>query len=147
MRWTIVALLTLVACNDLREFQGDWRGPRVGTGVVRTGLGSATSAALSIDRADEHGFSARLTIDGELPETAIASLASAEADVLAGITFSGSPLRVYLAFVGMPSAGAEALVVIALYDDRRVELRVLRGGAQPIYGIFALAEPPPEPLP
>ena len=60
--------------------------------------------------------------------------------MLSAITFSGSPMRVYLAFVPLSDGGGEALAVIALYDDPRIEVRVLRGGAQPIYAIFALAE-------
>jgi hypothetical protein len=60
--------------------------------------------------------------------------------VLSGISFGGAPLRVYLAFVPIPDGGGEALAVIALYDERRIEVRVLRGGSQPLYGIFALAE-------
>ena len=34
--------------------------------------------------------------------------------------------------------GGDALVVVSLYPDDRVELRVLRGGPSPLYGIFAL---------
>jgi hypothetical protein len=75
-----------------------------------------------------------------LPETPITSLAGAEADVLAGITFSGAPLRVYLAFAPVPDDAGEALVVVALYDDRRVDVRLLRGGTVPLYGIFAMTE-------
>ena len=60
--------------------------------------------------------------------------------MLAGVTFSGGPLRVYLAFAPVADAAGEALVVVALYDDHRVEVRVLRGGAAPLYGIFALKE-------
>ena len=60
--------------------------------------------------------------------------------MLSGITFDGSPSRVYLAFVAIPDGGGEALAVIALYDDKRVEVRVLRGGTQPLYAIFALTQ-------
>jgi hypothetical protein len=68
------------------------------------------------------------------------SLAGAEADALAGMTFSGSPLRVYLAFAPIPDDAGDALAVIALYEDRRVEVRLLRGGSAPLYAIFALTE-------
>jgi hypothetical protein len=138
VRWATLVLLTLVACNDLRAFRGQWRGARIGTDApLRVGAGS--SATLSITQIDTHGLTARLAVDGLLPETAITSLPGAEADVLAGITFSGAPLRVYLAFVPVPDGGGEALVVVALYDDQRVEVRLLRGSAA-LYSIFALAQ-------
>jgi hypothetical protein len=142
VRWTTLVLLTLLGCNDLREFRGDWRGPRVGAAKALQLNVVATSATLSIDTVDSHGLAARLAIEGMLPETAITSLPGAEADVLAGLTFSGNPLRVYLAFVAMPDSGGEALVVVALYDDRRIEVRLLRGGTatNQLYGIFALTE-------
>jgi hypothetical protein len=141
VRWATLVLLTLLGCNDLREFRGDWRGPRVGdAAALRVGVGDG-AATLSIDQIDGHGLVARLAVEGLLPEAPITSLAGAEADALAGITFGGAPLRVYLAFVAMPDAGGEALVVVALYDDRRIEVRLLRGGTAPLYGIFALTEP------
>jgi len=140
VRWATLVLLTLLGCNDLREFRGHWRGPRVGdAAALRVGVGDG-AAVLSIDRIDGHGLAARLAVEGLLPEAPITSLPGAEADALAGITFGGAPLRVYLAFVAMPDAGGEAVVVVALYDDRRIEVRVLRGGTQPLYGIFALTE-------
>lgn len=141
MRWATLVLLTLLGCNDLRTFRGEWRGPRVGDAdALRVNVAQTTQARLAIDAIDSHGLSARLAIDGLLPETPIASLAGAEADVLAGMTFGGAPLRVYLAFAAVPDGGGDALAVVALYDDQRVEVRVLRGGATPLYGIFALTE-------
>lgn len=141
MRWATLVLLTLLGCNDLREFRGDWRGRQVGDApALHENVASGTAAQLSIDAINAHGLDARLTIDGLLPETQILSLPGAEADVLAGLTFGGAPLRVYLAFVAMPDAGGDAFVVTALYDDRRVEVRVLRGGTRKLYGIFALTE-------
>jgi hypothetical protein len=141
VRWATLVLLTLVGCSDLRDFRGSWRGRRVGEAVLQVRVPDA-AATLEIDNIDTHEIAARLTIEGFLPETPIASLPAAEADVLAGLTFSGSPLRVYLTFAAMPDRAGDALVVLALYDDRRVEVRMLRSGAAPLYGVFALTESP-----
>jgi hypothetical protein len=140
VRWATLLLLMLVACSDLRDFRATWSGPRVGDATpLRVGVQDG-NATLAIDRIDAHGLAARLTVDGLVADAAIESLPGAEADVLAGITFSGAPLRVYLAFAPLADGRGDALVVVALYDDRRVEVRLLRGGAAPVYGIYALSE-------
>ena len=134
-------VLLLVACNDVREFQGTWTGPRVGdAAVLHVGVAMNSTATLEIDGIDTHGVRGKLSITGLVDSGAFVSVEGAEADVLSAISFSGSPTRVYLAFVPIPDGAGEALAVIALYDDRRVEVRVLRGGATPIYAIFTLAE-------
>jgi hypothetical protein len=131
----------LAACNDVREFQGAWHGARVGDSpALRVGFAPAAQALLTIDHIDTHGFRGTLTIDGVTQNTPLESVPNAEADVLAGMTWAGSPLRVYLGFFAVADGAGDALAMIALYDDRRVELRVLRGGAIPLYGIFALSE-------
>ena len=131
-----------VGCSDLREFRGIWRGHGIRDPVLQVNVPDVAEGGitLAIERVDSHGFMARLAIAGLLPETAITSLPAAEADVLAGITFGGAPLRVYLAFAGVPDGRGEALVVVALYDDHRIEVRLLRGGATPLSGIFALTD-------
>jgi hypothetical protein len=139
---TVWLLLCFAACNDVRGFEATWTGKRVGdTPVLRVGVAQDATATLSIDGIDTHGMRGTLSISGLVDRAAISSLEGAEADVLSGITFNGAPQRVYLAFASIPDGGGEALVVLALYDERRVELRVLRGGGQPLYAIFALAEP------
>ena len=134
-----LVLLTLVACSDLREFRGSWQGPLVGDTALQVNPPSGP-ASLAIEVVDSHHLRARLAIAGLLPETVVTSLEAAEADVLSDITFGGAPLKVYLAFTAVPDGGGEALVVVALYDDRRVEVRLLRGGTKPLYSIFALSE-------
>jgi hypothetical protein len=147
VRWATLMLLVLVACSDLRDFHGPWVGPRVGDArPIHVNVPDG-SASLSIDQIDSHGLAARLAVDALLPETAFTSIPGAEADVLSGITFSGAPLRVYLAFVTVPDSGGDALVIIALYDDRRVEVRLLRGGSAPLYGIYTLIEAAAVPAP
>lgn len=129
--------LLLVACNDLRDFRGTWQGQRVGD-VPVLHVGPGDDATLAIHGIDAHGLRGTLTVGNLMPETGFESLSGAEADALANLTFGGSPLRVYLAFVPVPDTGGDVLAIIALYDDRRIEVRLLRGGTQPIYAIYAL---------
>jgi len=145
VRRATIALVVvgLAACNDVRAFRGNWNGARVGdAAVLKVGVAPTARAALAIDDIDTHGLTGRLSIDGLVENAALTSLAGAEADVLAGMTFSGAPVRVYLAFVDIPGVAGQAFVVVALYDDHRIEVRVMRGGASPIYAIFALSEEP-----
>ncbi len=138
MRVILLAVL-LASCTDVREFDGGWAGPRVGeAAALREGVADDATAELEITSIDGHGLAGTLTVDGVIDGAAFASIPGAEADVLAGVTFAGSPLRVYLAFVPTADGGGDALAVIALYDDDRLELRLLRGGPTPIYGVFAL---------
>jgi len=135
----ILLALLFAACTDVRDFDGAWTGERVGDAPeLRVGLTAAATADLEISVIDKHGLAGVLSVAGVISEAPFASVEGAEADVLAGVTFAGSPLRVYLAFVPSSDGGGDALAVIALYDDDRLELRLLRGGANPLYGVFAL---------
>lgn len=131
---------TLAGCVDIRDFAGTWSGPRVGdAAVLRAGFDASATATLVIDRVDLDALNARLTTSGdELIDAEIRPIPGAEADVLAGATFDGSPARVFLAFAETQDGAGDALAIVALYDDGRVEVRVLRGGPTPLYGIFAL---------
>ena len=131
-------LLVLAACNDLRGFEGGWHGARVGDAPVLH-VGPGSDCALEIDHIDRHGLTGELTIGGLVDHSTFASVPGAEADVLSGMSFGGSPLRVYLGFLAIPDGGGDAFAFVALYDDRRIEVRVLRGGTAPLYGIYALA--------
>ena len=141
VRWATLCLVLAFACTDVRAYEGTWSGKRVGdTPVLRVGVADDATATLSIDGIDTHGMRGHLTIAGLVADAEVASHAGAEADVLARITFNGSPQRVYLSFVTIPDGGGQALAVIALYDPMRIEVRVLRGGSMPLYAIFALAQ-------
>jgi hypothetical protein len=108
--------------------------------ALHVGVADDAQATLSIDAVDKHGMHGTITIDGLVPSADLTSVEGAEADVLAGISFSGAPLRVYLAFMDVPDGGGQALTVVGLYDDHRIEVRVLRGGTLPIYAIFTMTE-------
>ena len=137
----VVVAMMLFACTDLRDFRTTWEGARVGDAPeVRVGAEASSTARLAIADIDLHGLRAELTVPGLVTAATLESLPGAEADALAGMTFTGSPLRVYLGFVAAVDGGGDALAIVALYDDRRIELRVLRGGTAPIYAIFSLAE-------
>lgn len=106
--------------------------------VLRQGMADNAVANLEIIALDRHGLRARLDIGG-VAYGEIVSVPGAEADVLATMTFNNAPLRVYLCFAPMQSGDA-AVVLISLFDDSRIELRVIRGGspATSIYAVFGL---------
>jgi hypothetical protein len=134
-----IACIALAACNDLRDYRGEWHGKRVGDAdVVKVGIPEDLEATLSIETIDTHGLHGTLAIGKVVAETAFASIPGAEADKLANMTFNGGPIRVYLAFVPVTDGDGDAMVMVALYADDRIELRVLRGGSKPLYGIFEM---------
>jgi hypothetical protein len=141
VRWATLALLVLLGCNDVRDFSGRWQGKRVGSAPgLRVGAGDA--ATLEIDGIEAHNIRARIAVDNLFEETRITSLPGAEADALATMTFAGDPIRVFLTFADVNDGNGDALVMIALFADPRIEVRVMRGGIAPVYAIFAL-EPSP----
>lgn len=141
MRWATIAVLAVLGCNDVRDFTGRWQGKRVGEAPgLRVGAGDA--ATLHIDAIDTRGIRARIAVDNLFEETRVTSLPGAEADALATMTFAGNPIRVFLTFADTSDGNGDALVMIALHDDQRVDVRVMRGGIAPVYAIFAL-EPSP----
>jgi hypothetical protein len=139
-RWAlaIVTAIALAACTDLRDYRGDWDGVRVGDApALRVGVGGDATAELTVATIDRHGLGGRLTVTDLVDDAALVSLEGAEADALASLTFTGAPARVYLGFVATTDGGGDALAVVAIFDDPRIELRLLRGGARPIYAVFA----------
>jgi len=139
----VVALLGvltgMLGCEDLRNFHGTWAGDRVGDDAVRQGFDTAVSATLEIDDVDLQTLAGRLsTNDDRFARAVITPVRGVEADVLSTMTFDGAPARVFVSFADSTDGGGSALVIISLYSDDRIELRVLRGGPAPLYGIFSL---------
>lgn len=135
----LLALLAGGGCEDIRTFDGSWVGLRVGGPEVNRGFGEVVEAQLTIETASLDAFAAELTTsDGLIEGARLVSVPQVQADSLAGLTFWGSPLRVYLAFAPTRDGGGEALALVGLFPDERVELRLMRGGLAPRYGVFSL---------
>jgi len=136
----IGAALLAGGCLDIRDFAGTWSGDRVGDApALKVGFPARDRATLEITEATLDSLTARLTVDSDVvSDAAIQPIAGAEADALAAMSFAGSPERVYLAFASTADGGGDALVIVALYGDPRVEVRILRGQPGPLYGVFQL---------
>jgi len=135
----LVVLLLGAGCEDIRTFEGDWIGPRVGGPEVSRGFGESVSADLTIDNAGLDALAGRLsTSDGLLDNAPTVAIPEAEADSLVSLTFWGAPLRVFLAFAPTTDGAGDVLVLVGLFPDDRIELRLMRGGAAPRYGVFSL---------
>ena len=142
-RYTIACACMLAlagGCLDVRELEGAWTGPRVGDSpVLQLGIASDASARLVIENADLQSLAARLSVSGLFDNAEVSPLPGAEADVLASMSFDSAPSRVYLAFVSTTDENGDALVIVSLHESDRVEVRILRGGATPLYGVFVLS--------
>lgn len=139
---TVCLCLGLAAsgCHDIRDREGTWTGERVGqAAALRVGMADQVRATLVVEEASLSWLRARLTTDDDVFRDAlIQPNPGAEADVLAGMSFDGSPLRVFLAFVETTDGGGAATCLVALYPDERIEIRVMRGPPVPLYGILVL---------
>lgn len=126
-------------CLDVRDFEGPWSGSRVGDNqLLREGFAEQASAQLTVEDISLRSLSATLTIDGLFDNAPVVPIPGAEADVLTSMSFDGSPARVFMAFVDTVDGGGQAMVMVALFDDPRLVVRILRGGSMPLYGIFSL---------
>jgi len=132
--------LLLGGCVDLRSFAGSWSGGVVVEEPVRQGFGADTQVSpLALDNLDLRTATAVLTTsDGAFKQTHLTRVTKLANDALASLTFDGSPLRSYVFFAPLASdpTGAPALLLISLFSDDHVELRVLRGND--LYGLFLL---------
>lgn len=136
-----LAATAVIGCTDIRDFAGTWRGPRVGDDpVLRAGFAADEEATLVIDQVDLGSLRGTLTTSGDgFQAVPIQELPAAEADRLSQLTFeSGQPARIFVTLVGASDGGGDAVAFVALLREDRVELRLLRGGDAPLYGIFDL---------
>jgi len=127
-------------CTDVRSFSGSWRGNILSEPALREGFeATATIDPLLIDNIGRGTVEATLTSnDGRFSNTRAQVVNKAAADALASMTFDGDPLRSFLLFAPLAkqSAGGPALLVLSLFEDDRLELRVIRGND--LFGVFTL---------
>lgn len=143
----ILALLALgvllgsSGCLDVRDYRGTWAGPVLADPMVRQGFTeSAEVQALVLDNVDLKGVTATLTTnDGRFKDTPLTRVTKFQSDTLASLTFDGKPVRTFLHFAPLSGepAGCPAMIMISLFPDERVELRVVRGNE--LFGVFRLS--------
>jgi hypothetical protein len=135
-----LALFGSFGCVDVRSFEGIWAGQIVSEPAVRQGFSETVHAdPVELSNVDLQRLSAKLTLsDGSFSESPLFPVVKVENDALSSLTFDGRPLRTYLLFAPLTSEpdGWPAHVVISLFADDHVELRVFRGND--LFGVFHL---------
>lgn len=146
----LIPALAVVACTDLNDFStGEgklYRGSIIQGKFVRNGFDISTEIELTfrVDRVDQKPDSQGIggpgilrTSDGQFKDAPLEPIAELPHDQLSKLDFPGGRLRSYLFFARTSGAGdEEALVVISLMEDSSVEVRILRGGEKPLFGVF-----------
>lgn len=136
----LLGALAAPGCVDVRDFAGRWTGGVVAEPEVRQGFTEETRVdPLELDNVDLQGITATLTTsDGKFASTPLSEVRKFSSDALASMTFDGNPLRSFLLFGALEQEdpGCSALVVVSLFGDDHVELRVLRGND--LFGVFRL---------
>lgn len=127
------------ACVDVGDFVGHWEGVIAADPTIRRGFPGETRLEAELESVDllEIGgtFS---TSDGRFENARLQAIELAAGDALSDLTFGGDPLRTYLLFAepkGMP-AGEAAWIVLSLFPDEHVELRIMR--RNDLFGVFTL---------
>jgi hypothetical protein len=125
---------TVVAggCSDLSSYQGAWSGSPVDDPQLLVGLAASTRATLALDLVDQVTVSGTLTLDRQA--VTLRPLARAANDTLGGMSLPDGALRSY--FAAAPLDGGDALAVLSLYSEPRVDLRLMRSDS--LYAVFHL---------
>lgn len=139
---------SLVACERLDRYgtgSGSLEGVVENADLVRAGFAPGVRACLELDTGQlqsQPGFVS--TSDGRFTHTPLRPVPPLTADTLSNLSFAAGQVRNLL--FALRENGAtprDALVVLSLLDDGRVELRILDGapgapGVEPLYGVFPL---------
>lgn len=136
----VLLVLSLGGCLDVRNFEGSWQGAVIGEEGVRQGFAKGTMVApLSLADVDLHRISATLsTSDGKFAKTQLSRVAKFSNDTLSGLVFEGNDVRTYMfnARLETEPSGCPATLLISLFSDDHVEVRVIR--SNDLFGVFHL---------
>ncbi len=136
----VMLAVTTGACVDVRNFAGSWSGKVVSEEAVRQGFAAdARVDLLQLDTVDLQSVSATATLsDGRFKATRLQRVVKFSNDALASLSFDGNPLRTYLLYASLETdpGGWPASVVVSLFGDDHVEMRVMRGND--LFGVFLL---------
>ncbi len=137
----LVGFLVLAGgCLDVRDFEGSWAGAIVAEEAVRQGFGASVKVdPLVLADVDLVKLSATLTTsDGKFQASTLQRVTRFTADTMASMSFDTSPVRSYLHYAppSAESGGCNAMVLISLFGDEHVEVRIIRGND--LFGVFSL---------
>lgn len=131
--------LFALGCEELDDYRGRFQGNIVEGGFVRDCFGPEVTATLVFDprlaiaplppELKDSEKNRLTTSDGTFKNTILEPIEALPHDQLSKLDFPGSQrLRNFLLFARPeqgPLAGRDALVVVSLLEDKRVELRVI----------------------
>jgi hypothetical protein len=136
----VVLAVTTGACVDVRNFAGSWSGRVISEEAVRQGFAAdARVDLLTLESVDLQSVSATVTLsDGRFKATRLQRVVKFSNDALASLSFEGNPLRSYLLYSPLETdpGGWPANVVVSLFGDDHVEMRMVRGND--LFGVFLL---------
>ena len=127
-------------CLDVRDFEGSWAGEIISEASVRQGfVATARVDQLTLSNVDLNRMNATLTTsDGKFSNTRLNRVIRYTADPMASMSFDSDPVRSYLHFAPLSNEtrGCDAMVLISLFGDKHVEMRIIRGND--LFGVFKL---------
>ena len=127
-------------CLDVRGFEGSWVGSVIGEEAVRQGFSDRAKVdPLVLQNVDLNRVSATLTTsDGKFKDSRLTRVTRFTADPMASMSFDSNPVRSYLHFAPLAneSGGCDAMVLVSLFGDEHVEVRIIRGND--LFGVFNL---------
>jgi hypothetical protein len=135
--WGLLAALTTFitsGCQDLRDYAGGWTGEISPDPALSQGFAAGTTLNADVSAASRDGIALVASWQGKTGT--FVPIRRAAGDVLGEAQLPGEPLRTFFGFLA-PAGEAPYLAVVSLYQENRLELRLIRG-ADEAYGVFTL---------